>query len=208
MQLLLLVILALLISIILRFAYSIIWVPLKIQRHFRKQGIKGPDYRPISGNTAETRRQMIAEAEAKPISFITHDIVHRVIPHYYNWSTVYGKTFLYWFGPKPRLAVADPDTIKEILLNASGCYEKVRFNPLSKLLFGEGLVGLSDEKWAVHRRITSQAFNMERIKVNPYKDYLTPSVSFYLVFISSLTLLKLVCISFQVSKGLRDIGSV
>lgn len=107
---------------------------------------------------------MIAEAEAKPISVITHDIVHRAMPHYYNWSTVYGKNFLYWFGPKPRLAVADPDMIKEILLNTSGCYGKVRHNPLSKLLFSDGLVGLEGEKWAVHRRITSQAFNMERIK--------------------------------------------
>lgn len=107
---------------------------------------------------------MIAEAEAEPISFVSHEIVHRVMPHYYNWSTLYGKTFLYWFGPKPRLAVADPDMIKEILLNNTGSYEKVKFNPLSKLLFGEGLVRLSGEKWAVHRRITSQAFNMERIK--------------------------------------------
>ncbi|XP_027149462.1 cytochrome P450 734A1-like [Coffea eugenioides] len=164
MHLLLLLILVLLISFILKFVYSIIWVPLKIQRHFRKQGIEGPDYHPIFGNTAEIRRRMIAEAEAEPISFVSHEIVHRVMPHYYNWSTLYGKTFLYWFGPKPRLAVADPDMIKEILLNNTGSYEKVKFNPLSKLLFGEGLVRLSGEKWAVHRRITSQAFNMERIK--------------------------------------------
>lgn len=138
-------------------------MPLKIQKHFREQGIRGPEYRPFFGNTAKIRRLMIADAESRPIS-ISHDIVHRVIPHYYNWSRVYGKNFLYWFGPKPRLAIADPDMIKEILLNTSGSYEKVGFNPLSKLLFGEGLVGLTGEKWAVHRRITSQAFNMERIK--------------------------------------------
>lgn len=39
-----------------------------------------------------------------------------VIPHYYSWSTLNGKTFLYWFGAKPRLAIADPDLIKEILI--------------------------------------------------------------------------------------------
>lgn len=167
----------LLFLILLRFFHYIIWVPLKIQKHFRKQGIRGPDYRPFFGNTAKTRRLMIAEAESKPIS-ISHDIVHRVIPHYYNWSGVYGKNFLYWFGPSPRLAIADPDMIKEILMNSSGSYERIGFNPLSKLLFGEGLVGLTGEKWAVHRRITSQAFNMERIKVRPYQI-----LSFFMYFL-------------------------
>ncbi|CAK9142821.1 unnamed protein product [Ilex paraguariensis] len=143
--------------------HKIIWVPLRVQHHFRKQGIGGPSYRLIFGNTAEIRRHMIAIAESRPISF-NHDIVHRVMPHYYNWSTVYGKTFLYWFGPKPRLAIAEPDMIKEVLLNTCGSFEKVKFNPLSKLLFGEGLVGLTGEKWAVHRRITNLAFNMEKVK--------------------------------------------
>lgn len=72
------------------------------------------------------------------------------------------------------MAIADPDMIKEILMNSSGSYE----NPLSKLLFGEGLVGLTGEKWAVHRRITSQAFNMERIKVRPYQI-----LSFFMYFL-------------------------
>ncbi|KAK8580918.1 hypothetical protein V6N12_071167 [Hibiscus sabdariffa] len=35
---------------------------------------------------------------------------------------------------------------------------------MSKMLFGQGLVGLKGEEWAIHRRITSQAFNMERVK--------------------------------------------
>nr|QNS30005.1 cytochrome P450 [Nothapodytes nimmoniana] len=160
-----LIILSLILLCFLKFIHSTIWIPLKIQRHFRRQGIGGPSYRPIVGNSAEIRRRMIAEAEAKPIDFIIHEITHRVIPHYHNWSKVYGKTFLYWFGPKPRLAIADPDMIREVLVNnTGGSFAKIEFNPLSKLLFGEGLVGLVGEKWAVHRRIINQAFNMERIK--------------------------------------------
>lgn len=54
--------------------------------------------------------------------------------------------------------------IKEALLNTNGAFDKADFNPLSKLLFGEGLVGLKGEKWVIHRRITSQAFQMERVK--------------------------------------------
>ncbi|GFY95882.1 cytochrome P450, family 721, subfamily A, polypeptide 1 [Actinidia rufa] len=144
MLLLILPISLLLLIALLNFAHSILWVPLKIQRHFRSQGVGGPNYRPILGNSAEIRRRMIAEAESTSISF-DHDIVRRAIPHYYNWSTVYGKTFLYWFGSKARLAIARPDMIKEVLLNTR-------------------LVGLTGEKWAVHRRITNQAFNRERVK--------------------------------------------
>jgi len=154
----------LLTSLFIKLTHSLIWVPLKFQHHFRNQGVGGPSYRPFIGNSAEIRRRMIAEVESKPIYAFTHDIVGRAIPHYYNWSTVYGKTFLYWFGPRARLAISDPDMIKEVLLNTSGSFEKIPTNPLSGLIWGQGLVGLAGEKWAVHRRIASLAFNMERVK--------------------------------------------
>ncbi|KAE8675279.1 hypothetical protein F3Y22_tig00111689pilonHSYRG00121 [Hibiscus syriacus] len=35
---------------------------------------------------------------------------------------------------------------------------------MSKLLFGQGLVGLTGEQWAIHRRIANLAFNMEIVK--------------------------------------------
>ncbi|XP_059633873.1 cytochrome P450 734A1-like [Cornus florida] len=163
MHLLLLTLIFLLLIFFFKLIHSLIWVPLKIQKHFRKQGILGPSYRLIFGNAAEIRRRMLAEAESRPIAF-NHDILNRVVPHYHNWSTIYGKTFLYWFGPKPRLAIADQDMIKEVLLNNSGSFKKIDYNPLSKLLLGDGLLGLVGETWALHRRITSQAFNMERVK--------------------------------------------
>ncbi|CBI19666.3 unnamed protein product, partial [Vitis vinifera] len=49
-------------------------------------------------------------------------------------------------------------------MNTSGCYGKVGLNPLSKLLFGDGLAVLEGEKWALHRRISNLVFNMERVK--------------------------------------------
>ncbi|KAL7207757.1 hypothetical protein ACSBR1_029664 [Camellia fascicularis] len=82
--LLLMTILLLLISVLLiKFIHSIIWVPLKFQRHFKRQGIWGPSYCPILENSTEINRRMIAEAESRPITF-NHDIVQRAIPHYYN----------------------------------------------------------------------------------------------------------------------------
>ncbi|XP_042508295.1 cytochrome P450 734A1 [Macadamia integrifolia] len=154
--------LLLLVWFIVRSVYYVIWVPWRIQLHFQKQGISGPTYRPITGNTTEYR-ELIGEAQAKSMSF-HHKIGHRVIPHYHKWSAIYGNTFLYWFGWRPRLAISDPEMIKEVLLNTSGSFEKVQFNPLSKQLMGDGLVGLEGEMWLRHRKITNQAFTLERVK--------------------------------------------
>lgn len=147
--------------------HKVIWVPFRFKKHFDEQGVRGPDYRPVFGNSAEMRQRLSAEAESRPIygGGISHDIAHRVVPYYSHWSTVYGKNFLFWFGTKPRLAIADPDMIKELLVNTNGSFNKFKFDPSTKILFGNGLVTLEGEKWDVHRRITNQAFNMERIKV-------------------------------------------
>ncbi|GMP62980.1 hypothetical protein CsSME_00024861 [Camellia sinensis var. sinensis] len=81
--LLMMILLLLISTLLIKFIHSIIWVPLKFQRHFRKQGIGGPGYRPILGNSAEISRRMIAEAKSRPITF-NLDIVQREILHYYN----------------------------------------------------------------------------------------------------------------------------
>ncbi|TMW91786.1 hypothetical protein EJD97_013895 [Solanum chilense] len=148
------------VTFLLKFIYSVIYLPLKFEKHFRKQGIRGPGYRLIYGNTEEIKQQ-ISEAESKSIPF-NHNILHRIAPHYYNWSAVYGKTFLWWFGSKPRLAISDPDIIKGLFMNKA--VDKVEFDPQTKQLFGQGLVGLRGEQWALHRKIANQAFNMEVVK--------------------------------------------
>ncbi|WKA10112.1 hypothetical protein VitviT2T_027704 [Vitis vinifera] len=161
-----LLLLALFVSIailVFKSVHSIIWVPWRIQQHFKTQGIGGPGYRPISGNVGELQR-MYAEAQSKSMGGLQHDILHRVLPYYSRWSGAYGKTFIWWVGTKPRLALADPEPIKEVFLNTGVSYDKVGFSPLTRPLFGDGLGGLNGEKWALHRRITNQAFNMERVK--------------------------------------------
>ncbi|KAL5780455.1 hypothetical protein ACOSQ2_011192 [Xanthoceras sorbifolium] len=163
MHLLLLILFIILLVYLVKTVHSIVWVPFRIQRHFKKQGISGPGYRLITGNLAEIRR-LFMEAQSKPMSPSNHDILPRTVPSYHKWSLKYGTTFLYWFGSKPRLAISDPDMIKEVLMNTDGSFEKIPFDPLSKLLLGHGLAGLDGDKWAVHRRITNQAFNMERVK--------------------------------------------
>lgn len=150
--------------ILLKFIHSIIWIPWRIEQHFKGQGIGGPGYRPITGNAGELRR-IRSEAQSKSVSGLQHDILDQVVPYYARWSVDYGKTFLWWFGTKARLAIADPESIKEVFMNTGASYEKVGFNPLTKVLFGDGLAGLNGDKWAIHRRIANQAFNIETIKV-------------------------------------------
>ncbi|XP_030545375.1 cytochrome P450 734A1-like [Rhodamnia argentea] len=152
----------LLILILTKFTYSNLWIPLKLQRHFAKQGVWGPGYRSILGNTAEINR-LAMEAQSKSMPF-DHRILHKVAPFYYHWSLKYGKTFVYWFGSRPRLGISDPDMIKEVLMNTGRSYKQIGFNPQAQLLFGQGLPGVEGEEWAVHRRIANQAFTMERAK--------------------------------------------
>ncbi|KAJ1425406.1 Cytochrome P450 [Sesbania bispinosa] len=158
------VVVAIFVLYLVKDLHSIFWVPWKIQCHFVKQGIRGPGYRPIFGNSSEIRRLYAAEAKSDANFPFDHDILKRVLPFYHRWSCMYGKTLLYWFGSTPRLAISDPEMIKEVLVNKSGEYGKVPYNPQSKLLFGQGLVGLQGHQWLFHRRIINQAFNMELVK--------------------------------------------
>ncbi|XP_039023942.1 cytochrome P450 734A1-like [Hibiscus syriacus] len=169
---LILVFLALLCTHLLKFAYSTIWTPLRIQSHFKRQRITGPGYRPIFGNMAEISRQFDeATSKPSPLHDRDHDILPRVAPFYHVWSNMYGKPFLYWSGSKPMLAISDPDMIREITMNTGGgSFDKTRFNPKGKILFGQGLVALLGQQWALHRRILNHAFRMEKVKAGWLPD--------------------------------------
>ncbi|KAF5468445.1 hypothetical protein F2P56_012595 [Juglans regia] len=163
MNLLLLLIVMTIFFLLLKLLHSVLWLPWRIQDHFRRQGIRGPPYRPVVGNTPEIRR-MYAEAQLKPMSWDDHDILHRLTPYHSEWSAVYGRTFLYWFGSKPRLAIADPDMIKEVFMNTGGSFERMEHSPPVKMFFGQGIFALKGERWSLHRRIANQAFKMEKVK--------------------------------------------
>ncbi|KAJ8772606.1 hypothetical protein K2173_027783 [Erythroxylum novogranatense] len=140
-----------------------LWIPYRIQAHFRKQGIGGPGYRPMFGNAAEIRCLM-AEAVSKPMA-LDHKILPRAFPIYHRWSAMHGKPFLYWFGAQPRLVLTDTAMMKEVLINTGGPFEPIEFNPVVKQLMGsEGLAGLRGEEWGLHRRICNLALNMEQVK--------------------------------------------
>lgn len=73
--------------------------------------------------------------------------------------------FLIWFGPTPRLTVADPELVSEVLLTRADAFDRYEAHPVVRKLEGDGLVSLHDDKWALHRRVLADAFYPDNLKV-------------------------------------------
>lgn len=170
---------------------NLTWRPYVVTRTFRKQGVSGPRYRFWHGNLEEIR---ILKKEAREIELDigSHDIVPKVLPHYYKWMHEYGMfsaeleklwnlgisdkhscfvftaggTFLYWLGSKPRLCITDAEHAKQVLSNKFGFYVKGKVRGPFLDLLGKGLVLTNGSEWARHRRIVSPAFTMDKLKVS------------------------------------------
>ncbi|KAK1265496.1 Cytochrome P450 [Acorus gramineus] len=140
------------------------WRPKRVEEHFARQGVTGPPYRFFIGNVREMVGHML-KASSHTLTPPSHNILPRVLPFYHHWKKIYGSTFLLWFGPTARLAVADPDLIREIFVSKSEFYERYESHPLVRQLEGEGLVSLRGEKWAHHRKTISPTFHMENLKL-------------------------------------------
>ncbi|KAK1552942.1 hypothetical protein Q3G72_026135 [Acer saccharum] len=88
------------------------------------QGIRGPAYRFVHGNTKEIIN-MRKGVMSSPME-LSHHIFPRIQPHIYTWMKLYGKNFITWYGNRPQLVVTEPEQIKEILNNKDGSYPKTK----------------------------------------------------------------------------------
>ncbi|KAL2546602.1 Cytochrome [Forsythia ovata] len=129
----------------------------------RSQGLKGPSYRFIHGNTKEIIN-MTKEATSTSMEF-SHDLFPRIQPHLYSWMKLYGKNFLFWKGHKPQIIVSEPELIKEILGNKNGTYRKSKVGGYLKKLLGDGLVAAEGQKWLKQRKLADHAFHGECLKL-------------------------------------------
>uniref|UniRef100_A0A0E0JX42 Cytochrome P450 n=1 Tax=Oryza punctata TaxID=4537 RepID=A0A0E0JX42_ORYPU len=147
-------------------AAAVWWRPRRLEAHFAAQGVRGPPYRFLLGSVREMVALM-AEASSKPMSPPTsHNALPRVLAFYHYWRKIYGHRFLIWFGPTPRLTVAEPELIREIFLTRADAFDRYEAHPVVRQLEGDGLVSLHGDKWALHRRVLTDAFypdNLNRL---------------------------------------------
>ncbi|PWZ16500.1 hypothetical protein Zm00014a_018407 [Zea mays] len=65
---------------VVRLIHSFLWVPLRLERRFQRQGIRWPPRSLVSGNTADYR-DLLATARSPPVSSFRHDgVVARATP--------------------------------------------------------------------------------------------------------------------------------
>ncbi|KAI3850664.1 hypothetical protein MKW98_030724 [Papaver atlanticum] len=154
-----------LLTISISFLHKVWWKPIHIQNLLASQGIKGPPYKFLYGNTQEMFK-MVKETMTKPMEnyLQSHDIFPQVKPHRHSWINIYGKNFLSWRGPEPLLCVTEPELIKEILNNKDGVYLKPETKGHVKMILGNGLSMINGEKWVQRRKLANHAFYAESLK--------------------------------------------
>ncbi|KAL4567992.1 hypothetical protein LXL04_023591 [Taraxacum kok-saghyz] len=148
---------------LLKFFHKMWWLPSRITRVMSSQGISGPPYRFIHGNTKEIAS--IKDQAKTTFTDLSHDIYPRIQPHFVIWFRLYGrKTFLDWYGPQPELVIMDPQIIKEIASNRNVSLERPDLGSYHKKILGDGLVTSKGEKWARQRKLANHAFSVESSK--------------------------------------------
>ncbi|XP_057865299.2 cytochrome P450 CYP72A616 [Cryptomeria japonica] len=150
-------------AVLVNIVVKLWWVPLRTQKFLRNQGIHGPPYKFLYGNTKEIL-EIKKRAKSSSSMSTPHDIVPLVVPHIDVWVKQYGRVFVYWVGTKARIVVGDPEIMKQILSNKFGHYQKPMISIQLKRLTGDGLVRTNGEKWARQRRLLNPAFHLESLK--------------------------------------------
>uniref|UniRef100_A0A0E0G2P9 Cytochrome P450 n=1 Tax=Oryza nivara TaxID=4536 RepID=A0A0E0G2P9_ORYNI len=143
---------------------KLVWRPRAISRRLRAQGVGGPGYRFFSGNLGEIRR-LRAEGADVVLDVSSHDFVPIVQPHFRKWVSLYGKTFLFWFGAQPNICLADINIVRQVLSDRTGMYPKDLTNPYFAHLLGKGLVLIDGDEWKRHYKVVHPAFDMDKLKM-------------------------------------------
>ncbi|KAI3469670.1 hypothetical protein Pfo_026333 [Paulownia fortunei] len=143
--------------------FNWVWLkPRKIERFFRKQGMKGNSYKFLFGDTKEADL-MYEKAYSKPIGF-NDDILPRIMPNILDTIKKYGNYSFMWSGPRPRVFVLDPDIIREVLSKYQKYHKSFKTsNPIVKMLV-TGLVNKEGEEWTKSRLKLNPAFHLDKLK--------------------------------------------
>ncbi|XP_020547293.1 cytochrome P450 CYP749A22-like isoform X2 [Sesamum indicum] len=155
--------LSLTLAVFSRLVYKLWLGPIHMQQKLQSQGLKGPSYKLLHGNTKEII-SMRKEAIKAPCDLGQHDMFPRILPHLNTWMKLYGKNFLIWIGNQPQIVVTEPELVREILTDKEGVYRKIKPISHAKKLLGDGLVVAEGEKWSKLRKLANHAFHGESLK--------------------------------------------
>ncbi|XP_020547109.1 cytochrome P450 CYP749A22-like isoform X2 [Sesamum indicum] len=155
--------LSLTLAVFSRLVYKLWLGPIHMQQKLQSQGLKGPSYKLLHGNTKEII-SMRKEAIKAPCDLGQHDMFPRILPHLNTWMKLYGKNFLIWIGNQPQIVVTEPELVREILTDKEGVYRKIKPISYAKKLLGDGLVVAEGEKWSKLRKLANHAFHGESLK--------------------------------------------
>ncbi|KAJ6324632.1 hypothetical protein OIU76_011845 [Salix suchowensis] len=147
---------------LIKFFNKVWWNPIRIQSAMRAQGMRGPPYRFLHGNTKEIYN-MRSEIMSSPME-LSHQMLARIQPHVYSWIKLYGMNFLSWYGPQAQLVITEPELIKEVLSNKDGAYPKSVIQNYAEKLLGDGLVLSQGKKWLKMRKLANHAFHAESLR--------------------------------------------
>ncbi|KAF9660803.1 hypothetical protein SADUNF_Sadunf19G0001600 [Salix dunnii] len=148
--------------ILVKFLNKVWWTPIRIQSLMKSQGIEGPSYRFLHGNTKEIS-SMIRKIRSSPQE-LRHHTLPMVHPHFHSWIKIYGMNFLQWYGPQAQLIITEPELVKQILSNKDRSYPKTKVSSEIKKLLGDGIVLSEGEKWVKLRKLANHAFHGESVK--------------------------------------------
>ncbi|KAI3943616.1 hypothetical protein MKX01_039244 [Papaver californicum] len=148
---------------LIKFLGKVWWNPIQITKILSSQGIKGPPYKFLHGNTKEIHTAM-KKTISKPMKDLSHQIFPYVQPFQDTYTKIYGKNFLCWIGPQPTLFITEIEFIKEILNNKDGVYLKRESEGYVKKLLGDGLITIEGDKWIKQRKLANHAFHAESLK--------------------------------------------
>ncbi|CAH9116696.1 unnamed protein product [Cuscuta europaea] len=141
-----------------------VWLkPRRLERCLKKQGLKGNPYRILHGDMKESCRMISDAVNSQPMSPSDDDIAPKLLPHFLQIISKYGKSCYLWMGPTPMVFIMHPDLIKEVL-NKNYLYQKPHTNPLLNKLV-QGILVYENDQWKKHRKLLNPAFYTEKLKL-------------------------------------------
>ncbi|KAM3318227.1 hypothetical protein ACQJBY_035770 [Aegilops geniculata] len=150
--------------LISRALWYLVWRPYAVAWQFERQGIRGPPYKFVVGSLWDIKQMLVARRAKGALDIGNHDYTSRVSPFFHKWTSDYGKTFLYWLGPIPAICSTDTELVKQVLDDRTNFFQKDYLNPSMEMIFGKGLLTTNGDEWKRHRRIVYPIFSQEKLK--------------------------------------------